>query len=160
MLYRLQDTGPDLSIVRRYRPFLPSRKANPVWSQQGGVLMRHRVGFFYGGSRPLPDVPPPDWEDVADSLVWGGPFTGSSLADVQNGRSIRLEVEHAGRMRPYQLVWTKRTQNITSPLNIDDTLVTTDFLDVAKVEIELTSTTGKRTLMMLGGSFSQINYYE
>lgn len=78
---------------------------------------------------------------------------------MQNGQSMIIHIAFAGRMEPYQLVWTKRTENLTPPANPTDTVITTEFLTPGPHEIELASTTGKRVSMRVGGNLSQVNFF-
>lgn len=153
--YRRQTTGPDLTVPRRPLHECPIRSsaAQQPW-QPRGLSLWYRTWLTYSGASPLPDETEPDWEDAIPG-VW----PGATVTTAQNGRVVTIHIEFAGRMEPYQLVWTKRTENLTPPASPTDDIITTEFLNDGPHEIELASTTGKRVSMLVSGSLGQVNYF-
>lgn len=156
--YRRQTTGPDLTVPRRPLHECPIRvsASQQPW-QPRGLSLWYKTWRTYTGTGSPPDETEPDWDDTA--AVTAGLYQGGNIS-VQNGQSVKINIAFAGYIGSgYQLVWTKRTENTTSPASPSDELITTDFLTEGPHEIELTSTTGKRTLMRVGGNLSQVNFF-
>lgn len=155
--YRRQTTGPDLTVPRRPLHECPIRSsaAQQPW-QPRGLSLWFKTWRTYTGTGSPPDETEPDW-DFAPAVT-AGLYQGGSNS-VQNGQSMIIHIAFAGRMEPYQLVWTKRTENLTPPANPTDTVITTEFLTPGPHEIELASTTGKRVSMRVGGNLSQVNFF-
>lgn len=152
--YRMEADGPDAGSPRRFFPEIPARIGGQAVAQPRGLRLYYRTWLTYSGTSPLPDETEPDWEDAI-----AGVWPGATITTAQNGRIVTIHIEFAGRMEPYQLIWTKRTENLTPPASPSDTVITTEFFGPGPHTIDLASTTGKRVSMLVAGALGQVNYF-